>query len=353
MGAHVLQELADDVRPHRGERDDGRRERRPDLGVDVVEVARDLSEARGPFDVGDTLAQTRVRTEQVAERDGVVEQDRPDARVVDDEVEGRPVACRLRQVLRVPVLGVIVCGIVRRRREAFMHADVAERRPLVPQNDLVLPDQLERRIHDLLVIEPPLLHRCTGRIRDLFGGQGHAVAFPRVRLVVVDLALDLEEVRRPRVEEAVGVEALGARELVDEISHAGRLVGRQHFDAARVVDVFRLFARHEHRQKAGDVAEQADRHLAVEVQRLDEGYEMENLEVHRVAEERRVPVSPEPARRVQIPVQRKLIEQRGGAGGTPERWIEHIRREFRGSGVPLRESPQRPVLREVALADHV
>src|SRR5262245_10335759 len=140
LRSHVLEELADDVRPYRGEGDDRGRERRADLGIDVVESPRDLSEARGPFDVGYTLTENRVRAEQVGEGCGVVEEDWPDTGVVDDEVEGWPVACRLRQVLRVPVLGVVVGGVVRRRGESLVHADVAEPGPLVPQDILVLPD---------------------------------------------------------------------------------------------------------------------------------------------------------------------------------------------------------------------
>ena len=50
--------------------------------------------------------------------------------------------------------------------------------------------------------------------------------------------------------------------------------------------------------------------------------------------------------------QRELIGQLGGEVA-PERWVERIRMEFRRAGVPLRESPQRPVLLGFALADHV
>ena len=50
--------------------------------------------------------------------------------------------------------------------------------------------------------------------------------------------------------------------------------------------------------------------------------------------------------------QRELIGQLGGEAA-PERWVERIRMEFRRAGVPLRESPQRPVLLGFALADHV
>ena len=174
-------------------------------------------------------------------RIGVVEQHRSDARVIDDEVEGRPVARHLRQVLGIAILRVVVCLIVRRWRESFVDADVAEPGPLVFENPLPLVDEVERRVHHRLVIQPPLLHRCAGRIRELLGGQGDAVALPRVRLVVVDLPLDFEQVRRARIEDAVRVQALGAaRELVDEISHACALVRRQHFDLAGVVHVLRL-----------------------------------------------------------------------------------------------------------------
>ena len=89
---------------------------------------------------------------------------------------------------------------MRGRREAFVDADVAEPGPLLRQNHLVLPDELERFAHHGFVIESPLLHRCARRIRELLGGQRHAIAFPRVGLVVVDLPLDLVDVRRARVE---------------------------------------------------------------------------------------------------------------------------------------------------------
>ena len=88
------------------------------------------------------------------------------------------------------------------------------------------------------------------------------------------------------------VETLRARELVHEISHGGRLVGRQDFDVAGLVHVRRLFALNEHREKSGDVAEQTHGHLAVKEQRLDERMQVEDLVVHRVADQRRVPVSP-------------------------------------------------------------
>ena len=267
--------------------------------------------------------------------------------MVDDEVEGWPVAGRLRQVLWVAVLRRVIRG----RCEALVDADVAERGPLVPQNDLVLPDQLERRIHDLLVVEPPLLHRLAGRIRDLFGSQGHAVAFPRVRFVVVDLPLDLEQVRRARVKQPVSVETLGARQLVDEISHAGRLVGRQDFDAAGIEHVLRLWARHEHGKKSGDVTEQTYGHLAVQEQRLDERLQMEDLGVHRVADQRRAPVSPETFGDVDIAAQGELVGQRGRP--VVQFWIERIRVELCRARVSLRERPQPAIRRRVALADHV
>jgi hypothetical protein len=70
---HVVQQLADQMRPHRGEGHDHRGHRRPELRVDVVQrvVARrrgggwlraglvpascDLCELRGPSDVRDTV----------------------------------------------------------------------------------------------------------------------------------------------------------------------------------------------------------------------------------------------------------------------------------------------------------
>src|SRR5207245_9245350 len=80
--------------------------------------------------------------------------------------------------------------------------------------------------------------------------------------------------------------------------------------------------------------------------------QVEDLVVHRVADQRRVPVSPQTLRDVQMAAQRELIGQLGGEAA-PERWVKRIRMEFRRAGVPLRESPQRPVLLGFALADHV
>ena len=81
---------------------------------------------------------------------------------------------------------------------------------------------------------------------------------------------------------------------------------------------------------------------------------MVDVGAHRIADEGGVPVSPVATGDVDIAPQRELVEDRGGERWILELWIERIRREL---GVrrrdALRERPQRPVLREVALADHV
>src|SRR5207249_9323958 len=84
-----------------------------------------------------------------------------------------------------------------------------------------------------------------------------------------------------------------------------------------------------------------------------ERLEVEDLVVHRVADEGPVPVSPQTVRGVQMAAQRELVGQLGGAGGTPERWVEWIRVELRRPGISPRESSQRPVLLGLALANHV
>src|SRR5438034_1084267 len=95
---HELQELTDDMSPDGGERDDSRGERRADLRVDVREIVGELREPRRPADVGDAVPESRLPAQEVLERFGVIEQDWCDARVVDDEVEGRPVVGGLRDI---------------------------------------------------------------------------------------------------------------------------------------------------------------------------------------------------------------------------------------------------------------
>src|SRR5207248_6106065 len=95
-------------------------------------------------------------------------------------------------------------------------------------------------------------------------------------------------------------------------------------------------------------------HLALEVQRLDEGHEVVDIGTHRITDEGRVPVSPVATGNVDIAPQRQLVEDGRGERGILELWIERIRRELgmRRSDA-LRERAQRPVLHEVALAEHV
>src|SRR2546425_12156395 len=110
--------------PDGRERDDGRGERGADLRIDVREIASELRKTRRPADVGDAFAQGRPTLQEIRERFRVVEEDRLDARVVDDEVEVRPVAGGLRDVLGVAALWPVIQG-GRQRREALVDTDIA------------------------------------------------------------------------------------------------------------------------------------------------------------------------------------------------------------------------------------
>ena len=133
-------------------------------------------------------------------------------------------------------------------------------------------------------------------------------------------------------------EALRAGELVDEVPHAYRLVGRQDLEVVTgLLDVARRYSLDEDGEESGDVAEQTDGHLAVEEEGLDEVHEMVDLVVHRVVDQRGVPVAPRAA---------ELVEQPAG--------IERVLRELLAlGGVSLRQGTQRPIGRDHALADHV
>src|SRR6185436_8739728 len=86
-----------------------------------------------------------------------VEEARPEAGVVDDEIELGPVARRLRQVARRALLG----RARRRRREPLVDADVEEA-GMVLQLLAVVADQAEGRIGDRFVVEAPLLELALG-----------------------------------------------------------------------------------------------------------------------------------------------------------------------------------------------
>src|SRR5467141_1831323 len=174
---HVLHELPQHVRAHARERYDARGERGADLGVHVLQRRRGLRELGEPAQVGNAVA-------QLPGTDGLqrfgIEEARAEAGVVDDEVELRPVARRLRQVGRAALLGRVRRG----GREALVNADVEEAR--VGCELLAVPaDQLVGRVRDLLVVKPPLLQLAFRMVVEL-RGVGDVVALPRVGMELLD-----------------------------------------------------------------------------------------------------------------------------------------------------------------------
>src|SRR5712691_13309017 len=167
----VLHELPQHVRAHARERYDARGERGADLGVHVLQRRRGLRELGEPAQVGNAVAQ--LLGADRLQRFGI-EEARAEARVVDDEVELRPVARHFRQVGRAALLGRVRGG----RREALVDADVEEAR-MGCELLAIAADQLEARVRDLLVVEPPLLQLALGIVVEL-RGVGDVVALPRV-----------------------------------------------------------------------------------------------------------------------------------------------------------------------------
>src|SRR5882672_1252961 len=217
--AEVLEELAEQVRAHRREGDDDAAEGRADLGVDVAQLAAGLRELGEPGDVRLAVAQLLVA--DVVEPGLRPEERRhaAEAGVVDDEVELRPVARRLRDVGRLAEFRRVDRG----RREALVDADVAEAR-MAPQLVALPHDELIRRVRDLLVVEAPLPHQIVRRIAVRLRRGGHGIALPRIRTVLLDLLLHEVQALTARIELAVRQHALRARDLVDEIAHRRRLL---------------------------------------------------------------------------------------------------------------------------------
>src|SRR5439155_12990233 len=155
-----------------------------DLGVHVLERRGDLRELGEPAQIRNAVA--KLAGADRGERLGV-EEARPEAGVVDDEIELRPVVRDLRQIAWGSLL-----GYVRRcRRQSLVDADVEEARMLF-QLLAVVADELVSGISDLLVVEPPLLELALGIGVEL-RGIGDVVALPRIRMEPVDLLLHESE----------------------------------------------------------------------------------------------------------------------------------------------------------------
>ncbi len=178
----------------RGEGHDARCPGRPDLRVAVREVAHQLRVFRRPGDVRHATAGAPGfdRLQRVA-----VEKARLDARMIGDEVQARPVARRLRQVT-----GVATQRVRRPGRQPFVHADIVEAGLALPDAIVVALNQLERRVRHLLVVVSPPPHQAVRIVVDL-GRVRDVVALPGIRLVLVDLSLDVLEVTAPDVEQPV------------------------------------------------------------------------------------------------------------------------------------------------------
>src|SRR5439155_26974205 len=85
-----------------------------------------------------------------------------------------------------------------RIRAAFVNADVVEAWPLRLQFWVKLVDEFKSRVGHLLVVMPPLSHGTGGIVINLCR-IGYVVAFPRVRLVFLDLLSNVFEVALPHV----------------------------------------------------------------------------------------------------------------------------------------------------------
>src|SRR5216684_491612 len=283
---HVLHELPQHVRAHARERYDARGERGADLGVHVLQRRRGLRELGEPAQVGNVVAQ--LLGADRLQRFGI-EEARAEAGVVDDEVELRPVARHLRQVGRAALLGRVRRG----RREALVNADVEEAR-MGRELLAVVTDQLEARVRDLLVVEPPLLQLALGIVVEL-RGVGDVVALPRVGMELVDLLLHEAQVLPAREDLPVREQPRRAGDGVDPVPHGRGLVAGEVHRGERLVDAARdarLGAARRLEQAERRIAQDRDRHLAVEIDILDELYEVEVRAGDRRLAERRIPRAP-------------------------------------------------------------
>src|SRR6266480_929921 len=226
----VFHELPQHVRAHARERHHARGEGGADLGVHVLQGHRGLRELGQPAQVRHAVAQ--LPGADRLQRFGI-EEARAEAGVVDDEVELRPVARHLRQVARAALLRRVRRG----RREALVDADIEEAgmgRELL----LVVTDQLEARVRDLFVVEPPLLQLALRIVVEL-RGVGDVVALPRVGMELVDLLLHEAEVLPAREDLPVREQPGGAGDAVDPVPHRRGLVAGEVHRAERLVDAAR------------------------------------------------------------------------------------------------------------------
>src|SRR5437764_583609 len=138
---------------------------------------------------------------------------------------------------------------------------------------------------------------CLRRERDV-------VALPRVRMVLLDLALHELEVRPAGIELAVGEHPLRAGDAIDEVADSRGLTRGDVHDLLRLGVVHRRapvrIAGRKDAERGG--AEQADGHLAVEEHVLDEAAEVERLAVDGDAGALRVERRPRSAELVDLPL---------------------------------------------------
>ena len=132
----------------------------------------------------------------------------PDARMVDEEVQVRPVLGRLSDVGGVAVLGIVRWV----GREPFVDAEIEEA-GMVLELLLVSGDDLVDGVGHDLVVETPSGHEAI-RIRVDLRRRRDVVALPRVRMEIVDLPLRVVaekrvlEIADSRVDLGVGEHAL-------------------------------------------------------------------------------------------------------------------------------------------------
>ena len=203
-------------------------------------------------------------------------------------------------------------------RQTFVYTDVVEPGELAPEALVILLNQLERGIRHVLIIVPPPSHQAHRVVVDL-GGIRDVVPLPGVGPVLVDLLLHVLEVALADVQHAVRHHASRAGDLVDEVPGRRRLRGRDrlgplgfHVVPWRAVLDPRLTAIADRRRRhRGDVAQQPDRHLAVEKDVLDELDELEVRGAHRQADQRRIPRPPHLAPFVHAPCRARRVALAG------------------------------------------
>src|SRR5262245_37430304 len=150
---------------------------------------------------------------------------------------------------------------------------------------------------------PPLAHWAHRVVVDLRGVR-HVVTLPRVRLVLIDLLLNVFEVAFAHVQQAMGEHSRRTRNLIDEISCSSRLCGGQDLSGQCLLNISRWTTRLiiEINHARGYIAEQCDVDLAVEINILDELRDQEILRLVRQTNKRRIPYTPDLAALVlQVP----------------------------------------------------